>query len=141
MTQTLQHLLLNYIRENNPALLTQLRKDDALHAWVCDKIQEVEMVLNQSKPGPVNEHQFFDILIMDLQPSRFRYVRDLFETEFSDEYERMMEAGTLNYELVNMVSACHPLFEEFPLIEDMDNPQMDHAVANLINDYLNSQYE
>ena len=114
----------------------QLQKDDALHAWVSDKIQEVEMVLNESQTGQVNEDQFFDILTIDLQPSRFRYVRDLFETEFRDDYERMMEAGTLNYELVNLVSACHPLFEEFPLIEGMDNSQMDHAVAGVIYEYL-----
>ncbi len=139
MSQTLQHLLLNYIRENNPALLTQLQKDDSLHAWVCDKIEEVEIVLGQAKP--TTDSAFMEVLTVDLQPSRFRYVRDLFETEFRDEYERMMEAGTLNYELVNLVSACHPLFEQTPLIEDMDNPQLDHAVANVINDYLLSQYE
>ena len=48
MTNRLQGLLLGYIRENNPELLLQLEQDDALHAWVLEKILEVELVLNSA---------------------------------------------------------------------------------------------
>jgi hypothetical protein len=141
MSDKLQGLLLGYIRENNPDLLFQLEQDDALHAWVCDKIQEVELVLDNAKPIQVSDSAFMDIFKADLHPSRFRYVRDLFETEFTDQYERMREAGTLHYELVNMVSACHGLFAEMPLVEDMPNAQLDHAVAGVIHDYLEMEVE
>ncbi len=142
MSDTLQGLLLSYIRENNPELLLQLTKDDGLHQWVCEKIQEVEMVLNDAKTVDLSETAFLNIFTNDLQPSRFRYVRDLFETEFTDRYERMLEAGTLNYELINIVGSCHGLFEDIPLIEGMENPQLDHAVAQVINEYLeNIDYE
>lgn len=136
MTNHLQGLLLGYIKENNPELLFQLEKDDALHQWVMEKIQEVELVLNNAKPTNLSESDFMKIFRADLHPSRFRYVRDLLETEFTDVYERMLASGTLHYELVNMVSACHFLFEDMPLISDMDNPQLDHAVAGVISDYL-----
>ncbi len=138
MTNKLQGLLLAHIRENNPELLFQLEKDDALHQWVSEKIQEVELVLSNAKPTHLSEASFMKFFRTDLHPSRFRYVSDLLETEFTDVYERMLESGTLNYELVNMVSACHSLFEEMPLIEDMDNPHLDHAVAGVIIDYLNA---
>lgn len=141
MTDKLQGLLLGYIRENNPELLLQLEQDDALHAWVMEKIQEMVLVLNNAKPTFLNESECMEILTADLKPSKFRYIRDLFEAEFTNEYDRMMEAGTLTYELVNMVSACHGLFEDMPLIEDMENPQLDHAVAWVINDYLQTAYE
>lgn len=141
MTDKLQGLLLGYIRENNPELLLQLEQDDALHDWVLEKIQEVELVLNNAKPTLLTEKECMEILTVDLKPSKFKYVRDLFETEFTNEYERMLEAGTLYYELVNMVGACYQLFEEIPLIEDMENPHLDHAVAGVINDYLQMAYE
>ena len=136
MTNKLQGLLLGYIKENNPALLNQLEQDDALHQWVFEKIQEVELVLDQAKPSNFSESAFMEVFKADLHPSRFRYVRDLLETEFTDVYERMLESGTLQYELVNMVSACHYLFADMPLVEDMDNPALDHAVAAVINEYL-----
>ena len=139
MTNKLQGLLLGYIKENNPELLLQLEQDDALHTWVMEKIQEVELVLNNAKPTLLNETEYMEILTADLKPSKFRYVRDLFETEFTNDYERMVEAGTLSYELVNIVSACHQLFEDMPIIEGMENPHLDHAVARVINDYLQSE--
>ena len=141
MTDKLQALLLGYIKENNPELLLQLEQDDALHAWVLDKIREVEMVLLDAKPNLPNETDCMEMLTADLKPSKFKYVRDLFETEFTHEYDRMLEAGTLTYELVNMVSACHDLFDDMPLVEDIENPDLDHAVAGVINDYLQGAYE
>lgn len=140
MTNKLQGLLLGYIRENNPELLLQLEEDDALHAWVLEKIKEVEMVLTASKPSYMIEAECMEIMTADLKPSRFRYVRDLFETEFTDVYDRMRDAGTLNYELISLVSACHQVFEDMPLIEDMDNPQLDHAIAGVIGEYLQADY-
>ncbi len=136
MTNQLQGLLLDYIRENNPKLLNQLVIDDGLHQWVIEKIKEVELVLSNAKPSQLTNTSFMEIFQTNLQPSRFRYVRELLEAEFTDVYDRMLQSGTLQYELVNMVSACHHLFEETPFIEGMDNPQLDHAVAELINDYL-----
>ena len=141
MTNKLQGLLLGYIKENNPELLLQLEQDDALHIWILEKIREVELVLNHAKPSLLSETDYMEFLTADLKPSKFRYVRDLFETEFRDDFERMREAGTLSYELVNIVSACHELFEDMPIIEDMENPHLDHAVAVVINDYLQSAFE
>lgn len=141
MTDKLQSLLLGYIKENNPELLLQLEEDDALHAWVLEKIREVELVLKNAKRTALDEMACMEIMTADLRPSRFRYVRDLFEMEFTDAHERMQEAGTLTYELVNMVGACHSLFEEMPLVEGMENPHLDHAVAGVISDYLQTAYE
>ena len=99
------------------------------------------MVLNSAKPTLLNETECMELLTTDLKPSKFKYVRDLFEAEFTNEYDRMLKAGTLNYELVNMVSACHDLFDDMPLTEDMENPHLDHAVSGVINDYLQSGWE
>lgn len=135
MKQKLQGLLLGYIRENNPGLFKQLQEDDGLHAWIMEKIAEVELVLNASMPSPT-EKDFMDLMAVDLHPSRFRFVRDLFETEFTDMYEQMRKAGTLQYELLSMVALCHHLFDEMPFEEGIDNPQLDHAVACVMGEYL-----
>lgn len=140
MKETLQGLLLDYIRENNPELLARLRLDDGLHAWVMDKISEVELVLNSAKPSYMIETECMDLMTANLQPSRIRYLRDLFETEFTDVCDRMIEAGTLAYELVRLAGICTSAFETFPLVDDMENPQLDHAIACTIHEYLQSSY-
>jgi hypothetical protein len=139
MRQKLQGMLLAYIRENNPDLLQQLEEDDALHAWVLEKIKEVELVLNQSKPSVALEVQCMDIMTADLRPSRMRYIRDLFEERFPDEHDQMLRAGTLTYEVLEMAAACHELFENMPIVEGLENPQLDRLAVNRISDYLHAQ--
>ena len=104
MKNRLQDLLLDYIREHNPELFQQLLRDDALHVWVLDKIKEVDMVLTQSKPFKAIEAECMERMTADIRPNRIRYVRDLLEERFSDEYDQLLISGLLNYELVAMTS-------------------------------------
>jgi hypothetical protein len=142
MSDKLQGLLLGYIRENNPDLLSQLDEDDALHAWVIEKIREVEMVLQQSKPSVIPDNEFMDLMTADLKPSKFHYVRDLLEDQFPEDFDRMLEAGTLRFDIIQIIGACGNLFEEMPLREVMEeNAQLDHAVKNVIMNHLVGVYE
>jgi hypothetical protein len=141
MKEKLQGMLLGYIRENNPDLFQQLDEDDALHAWVLEKLKEVEMVLNQSRPNAALEAQCMDIMTADLRPSRMRYLRDLFEERFSGEHDLMLASGTLTYELMEMVSACHDLFEDNVLLDGIDHPELDRLIVKRISTYLHSQRE
>ncbi len=142
MRDKLQGLLLGYIRENNPDLLFQLEEDDALHAWVLEKIQEVELVLQNSKPSLLMEADYLDLMTAELKPSKFHYIRDLLEEAFPAEYEQMKASGALSIEVVNMISACKGLFDEFPLSEDMEeNLALDHAATGVISDFLQGAYE
>jgi hypothetical protein len=141
MKNKLQDLLLAYIRENNPDLLEQLLTDDALQAWVHDKINEVEMVLTQSKPFKAIEAESMEIMTADLRPNRIRYIRDLFEERFPDEYEQLITTGLLTYELVAMVALCQDLFEIYPITEDMEHAELDRQLVIKISEYLLNQYQ
>jgi hypothetical protein len=135
MSDKLQGLLLGYIRENNPDLLQQLDEDDSLHAWVIEKIREVELVLQQSKALP--DAEFLDLMTVDLKPSKYNYVRDLLEDEFPDDYERLKESGMLRYEIIHLIHLCSYYFETMPVAQDPDeNRQLDYAVSGMITDYF-----
>ncbi len=135
MSDKLQGLLLGYIRENNPDLLQQLDEDDSLHAWVIEKIREVELVLLQSKPIP--DAEFLDLMTADLKPSKYNYLRDLLEDEFPDDYLRLRESGMLRYEIIHLIQLCSYYFETMPLREDPDeNRQLDYAISGMVTDYF-----
>lgn len=141
MKNKLQDLLLNYIREHHPLLLQQLLADDALHAWVLDKLSVVDMVLTQSKPYHLLEAECMELLTADLRPHRLRYIRDLFEERFTHEYEELCLTGSLHYELTAMAALCKDLFDEYPLIEGMEYPHLDQQVVQRISKYLLHQYQ
>ncbi|NCI51305.1 hypothetical protein GWC95_15360 [Sediminibacterium roseum] len=137
MSDKLQGLLLGYIRENNPELLQQLDEDDALHAWVLEKIHDVELVLQHSKPGRIPDGEFLDLMTASLKPSRFHYMRDLLEDQFPEEFDQLLASGTLRFEIIQLIGLCGHLFEEMPLRADMEeNVQLDYAVKNVVFQHL-----
>lgn len=141
MKQRLEDLLLDYIRENNPALLEQLLADDALHVWVLEKLKEVDLVLTESKPFKVLEKECMESMTADLRPARIRYIRDLLEERFTAEYEDLLATGLLTYELVSMTAYCQDLFEAYPLQEGIDQPALDQQVVRKLSAYLLNQYQ
>ena len=142
MSEKLQGLLLGYIRENNPDLLQQLDEDDALHAWVLEKIGEVEIVLKQSKDRRIPDNEFLDLMTADLKPSKYNYLRDLLEEEFPDDHERLKESGMLRYEILHIIHLCSYYFETMPINDDPDeNRQLDYAVSGMITDYFAGEIE
>src|SRR5436190_1903010 len=118
MSAKLQGLLLGYIKENNPDLLMQLDEDDALHAWVIEKIREVELVLGDAKARRVPDNEFMDLMTVDLKPSKFHYMRDLLEDQFTEDFDRLLASGELRFEVIQMIGLCQHLFEAMPLRED-----------------------
>jgi hypothetical protein len=142
MSDKLQGLLLGYIRENNPDLLQQLDEDDALHAWVIEKIREVEMVLGDAKAACMPDTEYVDLMTADLKPSKFHYMRDLLEDQFSEDFDQLLQAGTLRADIIQMIAACGNLFEEMPLREIVEeNVQLDYAVKRVISNYLAGLHE
>jgi hypothetical protein len=142
MSDKLQGLLLGYIKENNPDLLMQLDEDDALHAWVIEKIHEVELVLGDAKARRVPDNEFMDLMTVDLKPSKFHYMRDLLEDQFPEEFDQLLASGELRFEVIQMIGLCNHLFEAMPLREDIDeNAQLDHAVKTVMTNYLLGLHE
>lgn len=141
MKNKLQDLLLDYIREHHPDFLQQLLSDDTLQAWVLDKIKVVDMMLTQSKPYHLLEAECMELLTADLRPKRWRYIRDLFEERFTHEYEQLCLTGMIHYELTAMAALCKDLFDQYPLIEGMDYPDLDQQIVARINQYLLHQYQ
>jgi len=142
MSDKLQGLLLGYIKENNPDLLMQLDEDDALHAWVIEKIREVELVLGDAKARRVPDNEFMDLMTVDLKPSKFHYMRDLLEDQFPEDFDQLLASGELRFAIIQMIGLCNHLFESNPLREDIDeNAQLDHAVKAVMTDYLLAVHE
>jgi hypothetical protein len=74
-----------------------------------------------------------------LRPSKYNYIRTILSEEFEERYILMLEAGLLQYELVNMVSYCLPVFEDLRFSEEtVDNKFTRYAITGMINEYLES---
>ncbi|MBS1529520.1 MAG: hypothetical protein JSU01_04365 [Bacteroidetes bacterium] len=135
--------LRSYIVANNPDLMLSLQQQTRFSRYVEDKVYAIDSLIDQlvaeGKPQYVIEELCLNAMTEDLRPSRFNYLKALFEEEFSERFERYRELGVLTYELTNMVEHCQGLFEHFGFSEDNEDDRLlRYAVIGAVDEYLNS---
>ncbi|WP_316834990.1 hypothetical protein [Pedobacter nutrimenti] len=142
MQTILKEKLLAYIIQNNPELMLRLQADLSVSEYLEDRISAVMPfvmnLLEQGKPGYSIEELALFQMTAPLRPSRFNYIKEVLETEFSQSYQQFKTAGVLTYESINLIEACNEVFENFSFNEDNeDNRFLRYAVIAAIQEYLN----
>lgn len=142
----MQDILINklhqYIRENNPDLLLQLEEDSKVTEYLSNKISTIDALLNQlgkEQPAYIIEEACMDILTEDLRPSKFNYICGILEEEFEATYHQLHESGMLQFEVINLINHCQPVFDTIGFTEESeDNRQLKYVIIGVISQYLES---
>lgn len=141
MRERLTTLLLQYVKQNNPDLLYQMESETVLLEWLAKKISCVSGMWEQMKrkrqPDVMVEEACMEELTKDLRPSRFHYINNILEAEFSADHSRMLNSGVLRYEIINLVNRCQSTFDDLRFAEENeDNRFTRYAITGVIRDYL-----
>ncbi|HCY42737.1 MAG TPA: hypothetical protein DHV48_15530 [Prolixibacteraceae bacterium] len=144
MQEMLKEKLWTYIVHNNPDLMLNLQQDFAVTHYLEDKVNGIQFLTSQlraeNKPGYVIEALCMEELIKDLLPSKFNYIRNILENEFTQDFQRIKESGLLTYEIVNLISESETAFATFGFTEDNEQNRMLHyAIAGTIRQYMESE--
>jgi Domain of unknown function (DUF1896) len=146
MKEVLMNKLFEYIRDNNPDILIELEASQGVTAWLSDKIESIslfiEQVIKQGLPDYEAEEICMSELTKELKPSKYNYLLNLLEEEFSNNYNQLLESGLLLHKVINMVAHCQPVFDDLNFSEENeDNQFLRYAIINSVNEYLNSENE
>ncbi len=141
MQTILKEKLQAYIIGNNPELMLSLQAEQSLTQYLEDRISTamplVMDLLEQGKPGYIIEELALNEMTISLRPSKFNYLKEVLETEFSSSYNSFKTAGVLTYECVNLIEACAEIFETFSFSEDNEDDRLlRYAVIARIHEYL-----
>ena len=71
--------------------------------------------------------------------ARFDYLQSVFEEEFEQTHLTFHVSGILVYELLNLLTACAHLFDEFGFPESEDSRLLRYAVTGTIAEYLEGE--
>ena len=130
----------DYIRENNPDILVQLEEEKKVTEYLSDKIKLVDGLLHESdstQPAYIIEEACMDILTEDLRPSKYHYICGILEEEFEAAYSRLQNSGTLQFEVINLVKYCQPLFDAVGFtLKNEDSRELKYSVTGAIAEYL-----
>ena len=142
----MQDILINklhqYLRENNPDVLLQLEEEGKVTEYLSNKIKLVDALLQEAdkkQPAYIIEEAYMDILTVDLRPSKYHYICGILEEEFEATYRRLQSSGTLQFEVINMIKYCLPLFDAIGFtLENEDSRELQYSVTGAIAEYLES---
>jgi hypothetical protein len=142
MENILKEKLGSYIVANNPDLLTQLQAGYSVTKYLEDKMATVrplmENLLAADEPLYLIEERCLEEMTAELRPSKFNYIKLVLEEEFRAEFNSMVAAGVLNYEVINLIGACKGVFETFEFSEaNEDDRFLRYAIIAEIHNYLN----
>ncbi len=145
MQELLIKRLQDYIRENNPDLLLLLleecRLDDYLQENVASVNELITELVKENKSPSAIEELCIDELTKPLRPSRYNYLHALVEEEFPNDFDRLQQKEILTTELINMIAACDPVFNEMQFTEENeDDRYLRYAVTGAVHEYLNSEW-
>lgn len=144
MQERLVRKLHDYIRDNNPDLLLTLQRENRVTDYLQENVSSVDGLINQllaeSKAPSIIEESCVAELTRHLRPSRFNYLKELLESVFPKDYERLHNNGLLTTELINMIAACDTVFDELNFSEENDNDRTLHyAITGAVHEYLNKE--
>jgi len=143
MNEIITGKLLGYIRDNNPDLLFDLEAEDKLTSWLLEQAEAAEAMLSQSgsktEPDDIVIDECINEVTKSLRPSRYNYVLDLLEAEFTSVFNQLEASGILQHEAINIINHCNSVFDDLRFSEENeDNRFIYYAIAGAISEYLES---
>jgi hypothetical protein len=146
MKNILVQKLHQYIIANNPDLLIELQGESQVTAYTLTKMASIEGMLKQlqatKKPAYIIEELCMEELTKDLRPSKYNYIKEILEEDFSGRYEQFRNAGILTTEIINLIQDCQSVFEDLKFsVENEDNRFIRYAITGMISEYLQQNSE
>ena len=141
MRQILITKLHRYIRDNNPDLLLQLEEEGKVTEYLSIKVNSIEPLLSdyQGQPDYFTEEACIYLLTQDLRPSKYNYICNILEEEFENKYYQFHKSGTLQFEVLNLINKCKPVFEAIGFTEENeDSRELKYAIIGTVSEYLES---
>lgn len=139
MESILKERLWAYIVTHNPELMFSLQEDFSVTRYLEEKVKSVmplvERLVSEEKPLYAIEELCLNELTEELKPSRFLFIKAIFDEEFPEESNRFKETGTLTYEIVNLIKVCELLFEKIGFSEG-NHMLLRDAIKEQVNKYL-----
>jgi hypothetical protein len=145
MQEILVRKLHDYIRENNPDLLLILQQEKKVTEYLKENVRSVNELMNHllsENRSPLMIEDFcIEELTRPLRPSRFNYLKKILAEEFPNDFERLHNSRILTPEVINMIAACDPVFDEMSFSEENeDDRHLRYAIMGAVSEYVSLEY-
>ncbi|MFP5439090.1 MAG: hypothetical protein ACLGH8_15020 [Bacteroidia bacterium] len=146
METLLKEALWAYIRDHNPELMYDLQENYAVSAYLDKKVgavqgMAIELIVAEY-PKYLIEARCMEVMTAELMPSRYLYLKGIFESEFEDEAALYGGSGILVCEVIGMLEHCKGVLDEMGFsVHNEEDPEIRNAVIGLLQGYLYAEHD
>lgn len=137
MQELLKIKLQDYLLQNRPDLLVSLQAGGTTGIYLEDKVASIgdlpDRLLNEGRPPYIITELCMLALTADLGVSRFQLLAEILDNDFMPVADTLRVNGLLNYELLNLMQECDPVFEEMGFNEE--DRMLRYALTGAIREY------
>jgi len=146
METLLKEALWAYVRDHNPELMYDLQENYAVSQYLDEKVKSVQSMafrlLEEEYPKHLIEELCLREMTEELRPSRYLYLKGIFEEEFEDEASLYTDSGILVCEVISMLEYCRPVLDEMGFsAQNEGDPEIRNAVIGHLHGFLYAEHE
>ncbi|ATP57411.1 hypothetical protein CPT03_13490 [Pedobacter ginsengisoli] len=142
MKEQFKKQLENYLVQHNPELIISLQHralDQYMEEKLARHLPQFNAFIVNGKACDLISRVVMKVLTADLRPSKYDYLHNLLKEEFTEDYLRLRENGTLTQEIVQLIALCTPIFSSLHFSEAKLNDKLiRHAICWQIDQYLHT---
>lgn len=94
------------------------------------------------EPDPLLMSDPFEIMLeaegRDLLGRRYDYIAELLEDVFEADYNRLFTSSQLHYEVINLITLCTPVMNDFGFPRRQNNKALRNAIMGIIKNYMHA---
>jgi hypothetical protein len=141
METLLKEALWSYIIDHNPDLMYDLQENYTVGRYLNEKVQGVQgmaiRLLQEQHPKHHIEEMCLWELTRELRPSRYLYLKGIFEEEFPDEAALYGKSGILVCEVISMLDYCNPVLDDMGFsVHNEEDPEIRNVVIGHLYGFL-----
>ncbi|RPD43139.1 hypothetical protein [Chitinophaga barathri] len=144
MQELLTQRLHTYLVDHSPEIVSSLQQTGGYTDYLHGKVDSVDhllaSLLAREMPAYEIEEQCMAQMISELGPSRFRYVLDILEEDFSDYLTQFTHSGVRIHAVMSLLTVCGEEFDRFGFsFETQDNRLLRYSIVGAISEYISAE--
>lgn len=134
----------NLLQEDYPEVILLFTENGSLQQYLEDRITTIDPLIDELLQEDMTNEEVITLCMEQLTagfgPSKYKYLSEVMEQEFPEEYEQFSQAGVLKFEVTNLIVACIAAFDAFEFsLDKLDDTFMRHMIIAEMHDYLISR--
>lgn len=141
MGQAILNEFIKILIKSYPDLLFEVQENGQLQAFIQGKLEAIQPIVQSlrdaGQPRHIIEELVLDHLMSTVGPSRYDYIVEVLEADFTELYSDMHGSGVFTYEAIGILLKVTHVFDELAFSDaNKEDRLLRYAIIGAIQEFI-----